>query len=421
MRVSYEPWFPIYNDQIEDARRHAGDPHPKKNLRVQCLKELEETGDIHADMWLKTVLYKQKGGEYAKPGKNARGIGDLGVAASLQGFRLTEQLKSAQAEQPIYYKDSVIIFIKKPDTNLLASVFAQLISPTYKNVFVYHSDDACMSTLTPEGVKTYNMDISSCDTSHGPEVFKALCKLVPKGCQRQMGRLVNQCRRPMRVQSYSNKKNVVVMVPTGPVLYSGATITTAINNLANVAIAIAIIDNPQLHPVEAARLAGYNITLTECKRPQEIQFLKCSPIMTTTGVWWPVLNPGVLLRASGACRQDLPGRGPWRTRAKLFQAALLHGYMTHMSNPWLDAQRANASTSVRITKDIWREVAETFEHKVYNSKRFSVTDEELFARYDLNAEDEEDLKEFAEAQVGESVGNGGLHRILMKDYGIGCS
>lgn len=414
-RSMYENKFPDSICQVDDVREHASDPHPKRALREQCLKELEETGDIHLDLWLKSILYKMKPFEYAKPGKYGRGIGDLGVAASLQGFMVTEYLKQAQAAFPIYYKGGVIMFVKSPDEEKMIEVFSSLITPSFKFVYVYHSDDACYSVITPQGIKRYNMDISSCDSSHGPAVFQALISVTPSVSQKQMSRLVAQCCLPLRVVSIANPQHVVLMKAEDPVLCSGATITTAINNLANISIAVAIADNPNLHPVDAARLAGYNITLQECVKPQDLQFLKCSPTLTTTGRWMPVLNPGVFLRASGACKGDLPGRGPWEKRAALFQGSLLQGYMSKMSNPWLEHQRK------RFPVNGNKLAHEAFEYKLVNEKSFTVTNRELFARYDLDDVEYEDVMAFLDCGTGDQIGNAGLAKILNKDYGVTCN
>jgi hypothetical protein len=92
----YEPHFDEFLSAYDARKDKFRDPHPKKALRVQCMDELTLAGDLEKQITNKSVTYKVKSDEWAKPGKWARGIGDLGVAASLQGAWITEALKTAQ-------------------------------------------------------------------------------------------------------------------------------------------------------------------------------------------------------------------------------------------------------------------------------------------------------------------------------------
>jgi len=88
MQSKYAPYVTL-ESQEEELRLHAGDPHIKRALRIQARTELEGTMQVADRLWLKSVLVKIKREEIAKPGKYPRTIGDLGVAASLQGFIIT--------------------------------------------------------------------------------------------------------------------------------------------------------------------------------------------------------------------------------------------------------------------------------------------------------------------------------------------
>lgn len=413
LRQRYTPYFSTWTNVHDEAVEHHADPHIKKKLREQCMKELRDTGLIEEDEWVKSVLIKLKTQEYAKPGKYPRCIGDLGVAASLQGFRLTGYLKEAQAAEHLYINGGCIQFIKSPDPDVLRQAFRDLINPPLRFHYVYFSDDACYSVRTPTGVKMYNMDISTCDTSHGPEVFKALEDVFPPHLKKDIHRLVRQCAKPARIIS-ANKKHTLLLKPNGPVLYSGATITTAINNIANIAIAVAITGSSE-HPVIAARKAGYVVTLQDCTIPEDLQFLKTSPVTDSTGEYYPFLNLGVLLRLSGACKGDLPGRGPIEQRARRFQGALLHGFMTSYSCELLDVLRARFPMTTQMD---WEDPLQD-KMKVTEHRRFSMSD--ILKRYRLEPSNEAEVMAFATMDFGQIIGNAGLSQVLMTDYGVTCN
>lgn len=413
LKLKYTPVVEQMKNHYQEIKDHVSDPHAKRRLREDCMRDLEANGEFAQRLFVKSVLYKLKREEIAKPGKLGRMIGDLGVAASLQGYRITEFMKRAQAELPIEYDGGIIEFVKAPEPEKLEQVFANLIAPPGKFYYVYFSDDACYSVRTSEGVKVYNMDISSCDTSQGRSVFETLVAMTPAPLEDDMRKLVEQCELPIRVQSSTDPRLVCLLRPDRPRLYSGSTITTIINNVANIAIAVSIRVNPNLSIKEAARKAGYIVTLDECTRPEEIQFLKSSPVRDTQGRYKPVLNLGVLLRLSGSCKGDLPGRGDLTKRAQRFQASLLNGYMTYASWPMLDALRKRFPLIGEAHKH------DELQYKLNAGGDFS--DEDILRRYDLDDIEKEDVRKFFNADLWETIGNSGLSKILMKDYGLQCN
>lgn len=405
---------------LDEIREHVHDPHPKKKLREQCYKDLCDNRTIAERLFLKSVWYKIKRAEIAKPDKYPRMIGDLGVAASLQGFRLTEILKNAQASEELEFDGGIIRFVKTPQPHVLKDVFDKLMNPPGVFYYVYFSDDAVYSRREGGKVKISNIDISSCDGSHGPEVFKALIDIVPIECQDDMKILVDQCSKPIRIVSTANPNNSILMKPTTPRLYSGATITTAINNIANIAIAVAIRGHPNKTPAQAAREAGYIITEEECEIPEDIQFLKCSPVCNIRGEYHPVMNLGVLLRLSGQCKGDLPGRGSIRDRAIEFQSGLLRSYMPWARWNGLNQMRKNFGVTPR--KEIQRAVDDLFEYKLegdYPAQDF--TDEALLRRYRLDETGTYDVNLFFGMRHGEHIATPELGKVLMKDYKLSCA
>jgi hypothetical protein len=258
----------------------------------------------------------------------------------------------------------------------------------------------------------YNMDISTCDTSHGPAVFKALIDLVPPHVRRDMERLVAQCAKPARIVS-QDRRHTILLKPNGPVLYSGATITTAINNVANIAIAVAITSSTE-HPVLAARRAGYVVTLQDCQIPEDLQFLKTSPVFDTNGDMQPFLNLGVLLRLSGACKGDLPGRGPIEPRARKFQGALLNGYNTHYQCDLLTQLRRRFPMIGEMDSDLYSDKMKTDGVRYFEMSS-------IFKRYRLTFDEEKEVMAFGTMDFGQIIGNQGLGKILSTDYGVTCN
>jgi hypothetical protein len=151
LRDLYAPIVGQFKGFYQELRDHVSDPHPKKELREHAYAELQESGALHEKYFgTRSVTYKNKKNEIAKPGKYIRLIGDLKVPASLQGFVLTKLLKDAMSEEFVY-GDCTFYFCAKPRTSILQSVFEKLISPPTRSYFVFFSDDSCYSRRNPDG------------------------------------------------------------------------------------------------------------------------------------------------------------------------------------------------------------------------------------------------------------------------------
>lgn len=438
LRESYAYAFVDYKGAEQEMEEHYDDPHDKRALRIQARDQLHDEG-IHVDprhVWTRNVGLKQKKAEYAKNlKKKPRSIGDFGVAASLKGFRLTGILKQAQNDTPIEFLGGVAHFCKSPDPFALETHFRELISPSKAFHFVYFSDDSCLSiwNKTTKQVDYYNLDISSCDTSHGPLLFQALVDLMPNDfTKNDMQLLVDQCGLPLQVVSVSDPKNKIKIIPKFPKLSSGSTITTAINNLASLLAVLSIVknydhpasphrddhgnlcDNPYM--VAAAAEVGYIFTgCTPLASPHKIQFLKHSPVQDENGHWRPMLNLGVLFRASGTCEGDLPGKGDILERARSFQRGLLQGAYPYCR---FDLLR-NMYDAIGV--------GPVFLNKVFSMKvtadadkypPFYVPKENIMLRYDLEEVDYSSLVDFTCMDVSHFYAGDGASKILQLDYGV---
>lgn len=422
------PWFMDYVDEHHYVAEHYNDPHPKRLLRSMAFFELFSQGSqalspnwIGANLvrWLRAVFAKPKPMEFAKPGKSLRIICDLGTQASLPTLGIAERIKLGMDDRPIDWEGGVLEFVKDPNPERLESVFAKLRNPPGRFYFVYFSDDSCLALRTPNGTKWYNIDISSCDASHTDSLFEFLRLCVPAAGQSSIAVAIEQCRAPLCIKSVEIPKRRVIVQPIGARLYTGSGITTAINNLASVLIAIAITRSPQISTGlnQRAQEVGYQITGGEpLERFEDLQFLKHSPVWDG-GRWVPIINVGVFLRASGAVKGDFPGCGDLEGRVRAYQAALTHGIFGHIENPFCDAVKAAPRAPVdaalveliRKDKPIACPVTQV---------RYVVSDEDLFRRYDVTAADLADLRLAANTQYGEESNYPIIDRILFKDYGL---
>lgn len=435
LQESYDLHFLDYLGFLEEALLHHADPHPKRALRVAGMAEIldyKNRVNVLTDTWLEKVTYKMKKDEIAKVNKYARMIGDLGVTASLRGFRSTAFMKAAQDGTPIVRNGIRREFIKSPDPVALARVFETLLNPPERGYFCYFSDDSCLSIIV-DGVRhMFNLDISSCDASHTEALFHFHKRTYPASMHREINSLINQCRETIRVySSYDRKKYRCYLKPTEAVLYSGSTLTTGVNNSGSSLIAEAVSEgvysgsNADIEAQLMAAIArtGYVVTLERCLDESELQFLKHSPARDHDHNLHPVLNLGVLLRLSGTCRGDLPGRGCIYRRARDFQHALLTGASSQYSHPLIDVMRSNCHVTDPVS-DVTLLAAKKILQDRYGeaTTRVALTGDSVFRRYKLQQwEIEELLDDFSKPGFCMHIANSACDKILTLDYGLKCN
>jgi hypothetical protein len=417
----YAPYFAMFSTMYDEAEEHHDEPHVKRALRIQAWQEMLLDCTHLERLWLQKVLYKMKKDEIAKPGKVARMIGDLGVAASLQGFVLTKMMKKAQSQENIEYLGGLIQVVEKANPLVLDDVFQKLINPPGRYYGVIFSDDSCFSIRVKDRVLMYNVDIKKCDGSHGPRIFQKFIDLFPARLQDTASRLVEQCQLPIKVYSTGLKKQKVVLRPKRPMLYSGSTMTTVLNNLANVLIMASIAEadwnGPQTIQT-AANNVGYVVDIQECEIPEDLQFLKNSPVWTACG-WMAMLNLGVFLRASGVCRGDIPGTGTLEQRAREFQAALVQGAYPNTEMKFLNNVRKRAGT--KTNQEAINQVAKLFEYKTekVEDRTVMVTMENATRRYRLNGLELIELTDTVGMMDYRDHYNGScVNKIMKIDYGL---
>lgn len=429
-RAVFEDW----EGREEAADNRHDEPHDKRDLRIRGYAD--RRNNYGERLWLRRqrLKYKLKKDEIAKYGKAGRTIGDLGVEASLQGAWATKLDKEAVRADILLTtggRVTRIHFCMSPTTGELQEVFANLQYPPESAYFVYFSDDSCYAVRTNEGVWRANLDISSCDASHADELFVKYVAMHPEGRARDdLQILADQCRAPIRIEAPSRhlgQKMKVTLQSNVARLFSGSTLTTVINGFANACIAQAIHHaacKDEASIVTAACQAGYVATVDVCREFEDIQFLKSSPVRDTEGNYRPLLNFGVLLRAYGTCKGDLPliRKGlTMEDRANAFQKGLLQGLYPGVSFPFLDKLKANYEQAKDITRtqlDLTLKCTDTVA---------TFTDDAVFRRYELSQDGTRmhstnlgGLEDLLSLQFGYEHASHGADAILKKDYGLSC-
>jgi len=432
MRAQFKPAFEFFTDYCHEAMLHHADPHPKRELRINAYTEIVERAldysTNHPWVFL-AAHWKLKPAEWKKPGKYGRTIVDVKTPASLLGFILCDVIKVAMASTVIEYKGGHIAFCKSPATTALRLHFRNLISPPGRFYYVYFSDDSCCAMRVPNAVHWYNLDITACDASHTEELFFLLRKLLPKRVRPAMTQLINQCKSPLKLKSCVNPKISCVLKPRKAMLYSGVTPTGAINGVASTLIACAIadcryVDGSDLR--DAAREAGYVISGWEKPLviPEHIQFLKHSPVLDLAGEWQPCPNLGILLRASGACKGDLAGRGPIEPRARAFQYGLIHGCYPRIQMPLLDAMR-DATTLHhlnQVPKPILHQISQEllFKSEFDDDTVLHLDQNSALRRYDFTTSETVDFLHYCTQPLGVWTNCTAVSKVLNLDYGLSC-
>lgn len=396
--------FDDFTTEIEELIAKYKDPHPKRPLRVAATEDMDSMGtlSIFEDVLRKLVnAYKVKTLERIDPESVARAIGDLGVHKSLRGFVSTKLLKRAQ-ETPFTIGGAEARFVPRSTERLLRQTFKRHYDAkeTGDLMLDFFSDDM---VLTING-KTYELDISKCDTSHGSSVFDSLLKNMPNNTLGESIRnVVDQLRQPVSIRApemapgekAAKIELYTIDLVTGqrtPALLSGSTITTAINNYACHLIFESIVRENTSKPISdmagvkrAAALAGYLLKVREVTDLRSLQFLKHSPVVDKDGEIRALLNLGVFFRSQGSIAQDLPGRGDLYSRALPFCAQLLRSMYPNVRCPMLDAAKKSFDIPAKdlevarltLNKEHYR-LRELSEE---NAELIYLTDEEFIGRY----------------------------------------
>lgn len=425
-RIFLAEWFLKIGDLDKELIAYANQPHPKRRLRLRALQNILDNGDFFHPTFNRKVTGKVKRAELAKFLKATRLINDLTTEGSLLCGFVADQIKCAQAE---FTRHTWYQFIKSPQLSVLTEVFDKLTNPTDKMYFAFFSDDSCVSIRCADGVFMANVDISSCDASHTRCVFDLLRHVCKDDTRlfRYVDGAIKQCEMPLHLRSGIDGTKVGLK-PNAPTLYSGSTLTTLINNFANLAIAFAIhsrlydgITKAECSELVrfAAETAGYIVTVVVCDTYHKLQFLKHSPCRTVCGKLVPVLNLGVLLRSQGCCWGDVPtyrkthGLLTFEQRCHLWNVSLVQCYKNCASHDLLSTLRRlyHSSKDIVSYHDHWN-----LNHLVDDFSNYVIPSHEIAQRYNVTTSDIMELSCCTKA--GAMINTIASRAILQMDYGL---
>lgn len=386
-------------------------------MRQAAREELCGRFDVLVDVFMaRPVQVNQKPYEWAKPGKNPRAVNDFGVPASIRAGWLPEVIKSAMSV-PHKVGCGETVFVKSPDVAVLTSLFRRMYT---SNVFAYHSDDSSLSLVCSDGMFWCNLDLSSCDTSQGPCVFQSMFLLTPDEYLRHMSLLVNQCRSVCQV-GHGPKR--LRFRPVKFFEYSGSVLTTLLNNVASFNVGRQILEGwkggtrKQAHGfvTDVLERCGWRVVCEVEDDFEGIQFLKNSPCFGEDGEIRTFMNLGVILRALGQKTGDLPGKGDWVDRAKMFNRQLVKG-MVHAGNHSLLAALERKFNPDVPACPVYNSNALRL---LTNGSRAALRDTSVCRRYSASpAEWQELLDVVLASDVGDVIDVSLSRKCIRRDYGL---
>lgn len=337
MKRAFSEFFDGHpHDWFDKQISYATLPHPKKNLRMQGKRQLDD--DLAwFDYSVKAVKTKLKTGEWAKYEKKARNICDIGVRGSLIAGVCAEFLKKFMVAYTGPYREHPLSFIGTPDVNVLRGEFKGLWELETKSRLIFFSDDSCFAFKCRDGVLRCNLDESNADSSHQQPIFDALREVVSGHGYYSVcfERALEQLMSTLCVCDAFGQP-VARFKANRHALYSGSVLTTLVNNMSyyflNCKLSL-LPDNlsveqaRQLLPVYCSQI-GYTVTMEVVEKPSQFQFLKFSP----GDDFVPFINLGPFLRMCGWSKRDLPKspkgckRLSLRQKSYLFESAKIAGY-----------------------------------------------------------------------------------------------
>lgn len=417
-----------YVDALTSERLHVNDKHPKRRYRIHAFVQMWLAGNLahwHRLRGRRGYVQMKLKMEMAKWGKVGRTIGDLGVEASLVGAWLTKELKHAMTTAPLEPPGLDLYLWFCPDSSYasLKRAFDLLWDPPRTYTLVLFSDDASLAIRLNGSVVWFDIDISSCDKSHGPQLFECLRQMVPALYHQDLAVLYQQLRSPCRIVNPSRPSERAMYKPISETLYSGSTLTTLVNNVAVKLIGMSIAEKKvtdEMGLQQAARSVGYVVTVTRARCFQSVQFLKHSPCLDTSFSWQPVLNLGVYMRAQGLCLFELPGSKEMGhyARARAHASSIAHCSFPNTHFPLIEMARkrlgpAPEDAHARYQRvSPWRaEHSEGWPHLYFD-------DASILHRYFDPPVTPPQIQRFFESDVFTITGGSEISAVLRLDYNL---
>lgn len=401
--------------------------HPKRKLRLKTRNEMWHDPQHNHGMYKQNITYKAKTGEILEPEKYLRGIADMYAPSSTRLGYFIEYIKDVFQNFPPMGNLNAK-FISTPDLKQLTDVFKDITrinSIDQPIVFRYFSDDAILGVQCSDGLLMCDSDISKSDGSQYA-VFDFMLETMINGSPGRFHEDIRsafaQLRYAIKIWNPEDHDEWIKLLFNSYRLFSGSTLTTTTNNYANLLIATEFARrfSNTMTKREAARCyeqaafyIGYIVKIKPVEKIQELSFLKHFPAFNIYGDLEPVLMQGVILRALGKTKGDLPGKHKdgLEVRAKRFNAGYFKS-IVHSGNTCIYRALSHL--------DRWDHIKlERDDHSVGYIARHPIPTEEIAIRYGL---DSTCLNEFtallSTSNVKEFIHHDASNAIFAMDYGI---
>jgi len=403
-------------DFLKYAHELTLQPHAKKALREQGITETlsgKRIGVNLLERWCSSVLWKPKRNEYAKPGKYQRMIADYGVSASLQTVPYCNIAKGKFANVWIDLEGISCKFVATPDPLLIREAIIEM--QTKNRAYIFFSDDG----LYWDGQIFYNIDFSSADASVTGALFALFYDVFnfPSDVRRLFE---DQILSPIRIEDRNRETRLSILLkPLRHYLGSGIGCTTLVHCVGQVcfAMSLGLIGSNNVESIESAGKAmGYKLDIEVCEILEDVQFLKMSPVCTE-GTFIMIPNLGVILRASGCYKKEIPGRGEFSKRAAAVQTALMDGLLSGFSHEHFD--RLNPKVYIKGLKIDTDDIA-LLKYGYHSDLRIKLPIDSIYKRYRFDSNDFAEMEEIMRSiGFGLTAHGACIAKIMDRDYGLG--
>jgi hypothetical protein len=413
-------------ERVNEMRIEHVNTGVKKKLKQRSLLQIINNNTWSHPTWIDRddVEYKCKPQELLAESKALRGTADLTNPASIRCGYLIDKVKEV-FEEDYVYKNCRFAFCKSPKAESLYKYFQRLVQPEYTMEYIFFSDDCCFSIKCGDEVIRCNGDVKSCDGSNYMPVFGLLRDCMSFGEHvSDVEAVFEQLFQNLYVRDPQHRKRRKVRFKNrGAALFSGSTLTTCVNNMANILIGMeladlvvsTVINRQNLEDIyrKAAARVGFQVKLEVCEHLEDLQFLKVSPTQLN-GELQLFVNAGTWFKSWGTFAGDLPGRGPYLDRIRRFLSEVVvsrkgwgYSFVSRSFNKFILSNECN-------NFDMSRDIREL--------NRGYIPDLALMRRYRCNtAEVAEYLQYMSEFQPGYSMGCSFIRKVMEKDYGFSCA
>lgn len=293
-------------------------PTPKRALYILWAEEFKVLWSLFFGTFITELKVKD---EVAKYNGYPRLFGSLdGAVLAGRGVAdFSKLLFSGLGFLPsIKIQDYRYEFCDCQDRQTSDTFFNRLLMPT-GNSFYFYSDDSLFKFVVDGDVYIFESDISKCDMSNRVAIFYYVYILIRRIFGKTIADgIVKQAHSMARLVNPSNKSEYVNLIPHFFFEYSGLIITTLLNNMASMFIAMSVFNQYEDHKDEisgkddkvdrlmdiilkGARDVGYNLTVQYCASPSKATFLK-----RITDGQYSTKCLGVLLRTFGTMEEYCP-------------------------------------------------------------------------------------------------------------------